>query len=435
MIEKKFSYVVFHRETYNTSVTYSRNLQVLGKESILAIADQIDQKLVKSHTKEQLTQELSEYVIQHAAEVLRYANDDHILLLKELIDAGPNTIVWKRHERKYDFLKMMVWVVVNYDKRGKKDGFVMVDELREAFAPVVEERLVSAKKNVAARKEAQKQKRVFLKDLKQMMGNMSIYLAERVHLLFMGKYIDYSHYHFRDDLSVEGYIYAYNDLFTLKNSVALLYANHYVFGFLEEWQKDAPSLYRRAKDDLIWWMTDEWIKFESPMQGEIEDAWSTAMASNDEQRVALALSPFALKIAEMVKEKKYQEAAGCCYTIFRILAKTRKDHIDWFGGFLNDDFYSKLSMFIEAMAELYCHLRQTPGIPRSLLSEMDIELEVFNKETEFFGDMIFDSRWSDMLCDGKHQYQDNSVLENCPMWDEWFNDQLPRIQAGEQAEQ
>lgn len=424
-----FKYVVFHRETYNTSVTYSSRLQVLDKESIVAAAEQIGQKLVKSHTKERLPQELSEYVRQHAAEVLRYANDDHILLLKELIDAGPNTVVWKRHVRMYDFLKMMVWVVVNYDKRGKKDGFVMVDELREAFAPVVEERLVSARKNIAARKEATKQKRVFLKDLMKMMGDMSIDLAERVHLLFMANYIDYSDYRFRDDWQVDGYIYAYNDLFSLKNSDALLYANHYVFGFMEEWQKDSPTLYRRAKDDLFWWMTDVWIKFESPMQGEIEDASRSARASNDDLKVALALSPFALKIAEMVKEKKYQEAASCCYTIFRILAKTSKDHPDWFGGFLDDEAYSKLSMFIDAMTELYCHLRQTPDIPRSLLSEMDIELEVFNKETDFFGDMMFDTRWSDMLCDGKDQYQNHSVLESCPMWDEWFNDQMPRIQA------
>ena len=131
-----FKYVVFHRETYNTSVTYSSRLQVLDKDSIVAVADQIGQKLVKSHTKERLAQELSEYVRQHAAEVLRYANDDHILLLKELIDAGPNAVVWKRHMHKYDFLKMMVWVVVNYDKRGKKDGSVMIGRLTGIFMPI-----------------------------------------------------------------------------------------------------------------------------------------------------------------------------------------------------------------------------------------------------------------------------------------------------------
>jgi len=47
---------------------------------------------------------------------------------------------------------------------------------------------------------------------------------------------------------------------------------------------------------------------------------------------------------------------------------------------------------------------------------MDINLEVFNLETDFFGDMEYESRWADMLCDAQAQYQDYSELEKCPMW-------------------
>lgn len=413
---KTFHYIAFQRDSYNTSVTYSRNLLVLDKESIVIIADSIGLKLDTSHTKEQLADELSTYVRTHAGDVLAHADDEQILLLKELIDAGPNTIVWKKHLHKYNFLKMMVWVVVKYDKQGKRDGFVLVDELREAFAPVVEERLATAKQHVAEKKAANKQKRVTLKDIKQMMAGMSLDLAEKVHLLFMANYIDYSGYWFRDEWQVDGYVNAYNDLFIYKTGEVLLYANHYVFGFLEEWRKYSPSLYRRAKDDLKWWITDEWYKFESPLQKEIEEAWEMALATNEEQKVVLALSPLALRTYELVKGKAYEEAAGCCYTIFRCLAKTSKEHGDWFHGFLNDNKYSKLTMFLEAVTELYKHLRQLPDVPKTLISEMDIQLEVFNKETDFFGDMLCDSRWSDMLCDGKDQYQNYKVLEDCPMW-------------------
>ena len=31
----------------------------------------------------------------------------------------------------------------------------------------------------------------------------------------------------------------------------------------------APSRYRKAKDDICYWITDEWYRFESPMQKEI----------------------------------------------------------------------------------------------------------------------------------------------------------------------
>ena len=62
--------------------------------------------------------------------------------------------------------------------------------------------------------------------------------------------------------------------------------------------------------------------------------------------------------------------------------------------------------------EQYCHLRQKPDLSKRMADEMDINLEVFNLETDFFGDL-------DMLCDAQAQYGDYSELENCPMWGMW----------------
>lgn len=45
--------------------------------------------------------------------------------------------------------------------------------------------------------------RVYLKELHQMMDGMSIGLAEKVHLLFMNNYINYSNYEFRDEWQVD----------------------------------------------------------------------------------------------------------------------------------------------------------------------------------------------------------------------------------------
>ena len=45
---------------------------------------------------------------------------------------------------------------------------------------------------------ANKQKRITLKTLHEMLDGMSVELAEKVHLLFMANYIDYSDYDFRD---------------------------------------------------------------------------------------------------------------------------------------------------------------------------------------------------------------------------------------------
>ena len=53
---------------------------------------------------------------------------------------------------------------------------------------------------------------------------------------------------------------------------------------------------------------------------------------------------------------------------------------------------------------------------RCVFYEMDINLEVFNLETDFFGDLHCSSRFTDMLCDAQAQYGDYSELDECPMW-------------------
>ena len=83
------------------------------------------------------------------------------------------------------------------------------------------------------------------------------------------------------------------------------------------------------------------------------------------------------------------------------------------------DTYTKLAIFTEAVVELYCHLRQKPDLSKRMADEMDINLEVFNLETDFFGDLHCSSRFTDMLCDAQAQYGDYSELDMCPMWGMW----------------
>ena len=85
-------------------------------------------------------------------------------------------------------------------------------------------------------------------------------------------------------------------------------------------------------------------------------AYQTALKKKDDIAIALALSPFARKTAELVKSGAYEAAASSCYVIFRCLAKTCKEHEDWYAGFTGyGDTYTKLAIFTEAVVELYCH--------------------------------------------------------------------------------
>ena len=260
-------------------------------------------------------------------------------------------------------------------------------------------------------------KRVYLKNLHRMMDGMNIGLSEKVHLLFMNNYINYSNYEFRDEWQVDDYMDAYYNLYSLRSEQAKAVVNQYVVDFLEEWKEDAPSIYRRAKDDLVGWINSEWYGFECP-----EESKQSIDVERTEKVIALELSDSMMKIAEMVKVGKYEEAAGGCYAVFRRLAMIRDVYPDWFRGFEDGGELSKMTLLMLALVELYSHLRQMPGISKRLGDEMNIQLEVFNLETGFFGDMECDSRWSDMLCGAKEQYYDYSVLEECPMWKIWVKE-------------
>ena len=63
------------------------------------------------------------------------------------------------------------------------------------------------------------------------------------------------------------------------------------------------------------------------------------------------------------------------------------------------------------------------------MQEANINLEVFNLETDFFGDLHCSSRFTDMLCDAQVQYGDYSVLDECPMWGMWGNEGDEKIKA------
>ena len=254
-------------------------------------------------------------------------------------------------------------------------------------------------------------KRIYLKDLHRMMDGMSIGLAEKVHLLFMNNYISCSNYGFRDEWQLDDYMDAYYSFYSLRTERAKTVVNQYVVDFMDEWKEDAPSMYRRAKNDIVGWINSEWYGFEYP-----DGSKCPKDVERTDKEVALELSDFLLRIAEMVKGGQYEEAAGGCYAVFRQLAEIRHVYPDWFKGLMGEGELSKMALLTLALVELYCHLRQMPGISKRLGDEMNIQLEVFNLETGFFGDMYCDTRWSDMLCGAKEQYDDYRVLEECPMW-------------------
>ena len=74
-------------------------------------------------------------------------------------------------------------------------------------------------------------------------------------------------------------------------------------------------------------------------------------------------------------------------------------------------------------------MQETANKQKRMADEMDFNLEVFNLETDFFGDLHCSSRFTDMLCDAQAQYGDYSELEKCPMWGMWVKEGGGEIKA------
>ena len=64
---------------------------------------------------------------------------------------------------------------------------------------------------------------------------------------------------------------------------------------------------------------------------------------------------------------------------------------------------------------------------KRMADEMDINLEVFNLETDFFGDQHCNSCITNMLCDVQAQYGDYSEMDMCPMWAMWEKEVLDEL--------
>lgn len=263
--------------------------------------------------------------------------------------------------------------------------------------------------------------------IRQMMSDMDQRHAEEVHYLFVCRYIDYSHYKFRDPWMIDLYLGTYWDFYRTGNYLYEL--NHYVWNILDEWKKDANHKYQRAKRDLYYWISDPIPEFAPSLGNEIKAAYDESIKAEDSSKLANSLMPFPKKIAEIIKSGNYEDAAANIYCLLEHLATANKTHEDWFESLWFEGEMSKIALLTETICELYCHLRQQKDLSKDLKDEMDIHLDILNKKTEFFGEMWYDSRFEDMLLDSKDQTGDYSTLEDCCMWREWYCGALRHLPA------
>lgn len=406
-------YITFHSSTYNTGKSYSSCLQILSKDNLVAIGEDISLKIPMSWSKEKMAEYISSYVVSHPEEMVAILDDEEIVLAHDIIAGGKGNVLWKRHLLKYHHLKCMVWVVVNTANRGK-DGFVMLDEISESFAPYIEQRYGAAQENMKSAKLKASPSRFYLRDLKAKLDNLDIDQLKYLHLLFEMNYMDDSDFWFRDEWFEDGYHDCFYDWYHDGCKETPYDLNQMVFEILEEWKERGYKRYRPAMDSIRDWCSRKWTQFESEHQAEVSAAYDAAIVLDDEKEISRSLYPFIHHVHEYIRNKQYQEAISLIFCLFDQLGKACKKHENWFESYWCGGDQTSVDLFLDILRHLYCHLRQHPDIPWQTKEAMDIHLLLTNKQHRLFGDLELawgDSRMEDMLSD-ESSYCDYSNMED-----------------------
>lgn len=406
-------YITFHSSTYDTGKSYSSCLQILSKDNLVAIGEDIALKIPMSWSKEKMADYISSYVVSHPEEMVAILDDEEIVLAHDIIAGGKGTVLWKRHLLKYHHLKCMVWVVVNTANRGK-DGFVMLDEISEAFAPYIEQRYGAAKENMKSAKSKASSSRFYLRDLKSKLDSLDIDQLKYLHLLFEMNYMDDSDFWFRDEWFEDGYHDCFYDWYHDGCKETPYDLNQMVFEILEEWKERGYKRYRPAMDSIRDWYSRKWTQFESEHQAEVSAAYDAAIVLDDEKEISRSLYPFIHHVHEYIRNKQYQEAISLIFCLFDQLGKACKKHENWFESYWCGGDQTSVDLFLDILRHLYCHLHQHPDIPWQTKEAMDIHLLLTNKQHRLFGDLELawgDSRMEDMLSD-ESSYCDYSNMKD-----------------------
>lgn len=141
-------YTLTHGRGYiRTGNSYRSNLDIVNKETLVHVAQRLGvEGVAKSHSKERMADAISGFVLSHPEECLRQFSVKELLLLKDFADEGADTSIVRPNRKYYDTLRELLFVSAYHDKKKRSLYFLLPDELRELFAPLLDKAIKEAKK-------------------------------------------------------------------------------------------------------------------------------------------------------------------------------------------------------------------------------------------------------------------------------------------------
>ena len=152
-------YTLKHGKGYiRTGNSYRNNLDIVNKETLVHVAQRLGvEGVAKSHSKERMADAISGFVLSHPEKCLRQFSVKELLLLKDFVDEGADTSIVRPNRKYYDTLRELLFVSAYHDKKKRSLYFLLPDELRELFAPLLDKAIKEAKKRERADKAAVKE--------------------------------------------------------------------------------------------------------------------------------------------------------------------------------------------------------------------------------------------------------------------------------------
>lgn len=153
-------YTITHgKHRTSTAESYQQYLNIVNKETLLSVAETLGiSGVAKSHAKDKMTKVISAYVLEHPEEILSRLSVKELQVLKDCVAAGANTRVERPSRRFYDTLTTLLLVSVYHSKKERRFYFLLPDELRELFAPLLDKAIKEARKREKAEKTAKPKK-------------------------------------------------------------------------------------------------------------------------------------------------------------------------------------------------------------------------------------------------------------------------------------
>lgn len=158
-------YTLTHGKGYiRTGNSYRSNLDIVNKETLVHVAQRLGvEGVAKSHSKERMAEAISGFVLSHPEECLKQFSVKELLLLKDFVDEGADTSIVRPNRKYYDTLRELLFVSACHDKKKHILYFLLPDELRELFAPLLDKAIKEAKKR-------EREDRLAVKEAKRQAG-------------------------------------------------------------------------------------------------------------------------------------------------------------------------------------------------------------------------------------------------------------------------